>query len=468
MSIFQRAKAIPKEELLFSRKAFIKLMIPLIIQQVLNVTVGTVDSMMVSYAGEAAVSGVSLVNSLDTLLIIFFTALVTGGSVVITHTLGRGDAEGIKESAKQLLYIATAGATLLTVTILIFRGPLLSLLFGEVEDDVMASASIYFFFVALSFPLLAITSSVDAMLRASGNTLTSLLVSLAINIINVCGNAVLIMGFNMGAAGAAISTTFSRLVGTVILLIIAHNKKSPVHVEKLLHYKPDFKIIKKILYIGVPNGIESSMFQFGRLLTQTLISTMGTAVIAANADALTVCNFQYIIGTACSSAMVTTVGRCIGAGKEDQAKYYSRSILAFNYVMLWSIILVTMAVLSPIVSVYNLSGFSSELAKELVIYHSICAALIWPIGFMLPSSFRAAGDVRFSLVISMISMWTLRVAGAYVLALDVVSVLGLFSFPGLGMGIMGVWIAMTVDWVFRAAFFLFRYLSGGWLRANRI
>ena len=468
MKLWKRPDPIPREALLFSRLDFIKLIIPLFLQQVLNVTVGTVDSMMVAYAGEAAVSGVSLVNSLDTVLVIFFTALIAGGGVVVAQALGSKDDELINNSAKQLLYVSVAMATLLTVTVLVLQKPLLSLLFGDVEPAVMQNAGEYFFFVALSFPLLAINESIGACFRSSGNTLVSLVVSLIINLVNVGGNALLIIGFEMGAMGAAISTAFSRLVGAVILLILIHQKRHPIHIEHLFHYRPNLAMIKRILHIGVPNGVENCMFQFGRLLTQTLISTMGTSVIAANAVALTICNFQYITGTACSTAMIPIVGRCIGAQEERQAKYYSRVILAVCYAILWAVILFTLIFLNPLVSAYGLSDASAALSKQLILYHALFAAAIWPIGFMLPSAFRAANDVRFPMVISMSSMWLFRVVGAYVMALEQVSVFGLFTFPGFGMGIMGVWIAMTVDWVVRVAIYTTHYVSGRWLRFAKL
>lgn len=468
MTLFQKREPIPKERLLFSRSALIKLLIPLILQQIFAVLVGTMDSVMVAHAGEAAVSGVSLINTLDILLIIFFTALVGGGSVVVAQMLGRKDFDGTNEAAKQLLYITTFVAAAITVIVLIIQKPLLTLLFGEVETAVMESANSYFFFLAISFPLLAITESVSACFRSSGNTLIALLVSLVINVVNVCGNAILIYGFEMGAAGAAIATTVARLVGAIILLVLIHRKKYEIRIVQLFRYKPNKPVIKQILHIGVPNGISDSMFQFGKLLTQTLISTMGTAVIAANAVSMTICNYQYMVGAACSAAMITVVGRCIGAGDTDQAWYYSRSLLKFNYVALWITTAVTIAVLNPLISLYDLSDVSSEIARKLILFHSIWACAIWPVGFKLPSAFRAASDVRVPMIISIFSMWAFRVAGAYVLAQETVSVFGLFTIPGFGMGIMGVWVAMIMDWAFRAVLFLWRYLSGKWLHAQTV
>ena len=466
MSFFKSKDPVDKSKLLFSTKALITITVPLVLRQILGVMVGTIDSVMVAYTGESAVAGVSLVCTLDILLIIFFTSMVAGGAVVIAHALGKKDQQEIQESAKQLLYITTTISVVLTVLVILLRRPLLRLLFGDVDEQVMSHALDYFFWVALSFPMLAIYESISACFRSAGNTVLSLIVSLTANLLNVAANAFLIIGLDMGAAGAGLATLFSRTVATIIMLVLIHRKKYAVHIERLLHYKPDFTIIKRILHIGVPNGVENAMFQFGKLLTQTLIATMGTSVIAANSVALTISNFQYMTGTACSTVMITVVGRCIGAKEKEQAKYYSRKILAINYGLLWTVILGTLIFLNPLVGVYNLSPESAELAKTLIVRHALIAAVIWPLGFMLPSTFRSAGDVRFSMVVSTTCMWVLRVAGAYLLALDGISVFGWFTIPCLGMGIIGVWYAMFLDWIFRCSLFFIRYCKGTWLQTK--
>ena len=453
---------------LFSGRALFSIIFPLILQQILSITIGTADSMMVARAGEAAVSGVSLVNTLDTLLVLVFTSLVSGGSVVVSQALGRKDFTGARTAAKQLLYASTGIALLVSVTVILCRHPLLNLLFGAVEADVMHSALGYFFFVALSFPFLAIESANAASFRAMGNSMISLLVSLMMNLINIGGNALFILVFEWGAIGAAVATLISRIVGATVLTILLHSKKNAVYLEKLLHYKPDFRVIRSILHIGVPNGIENGMFQFGKLLTQTLISTMPTAAIAANAVANTLANIQYMTGAAFSNTMVTVVGRCIGAEEKEQAKRYARLLTVLEYLALFIMALVTVIFAKPLIAVYDLSPDSSALAYRLILYHSICAVLVWPIAFTLPSAFRASSDVRFPLVVSMFSMWTFRVALSYVFAQETVSLFGLITFPGLGMGVMGVWVAMTVDWLFRMVMFIWRFVSGKWLTVKRV
>ncbi|MBE6553466.1 MAG: MATE family efflux transporter [Ruminococcaceae bacterium] len=452
----------PQSPMLFSNREILRLTIPLILQQVLSITIGAVDTMMVAAAGETAVSGVSLVNTLDTMLVLLFSSMITGGSVLISQAIGRRDERDARTAAKQLLYISTLIAAAVTLIVVIFRVPLLHLLFGKAEDAVMDSALSYFFFVSLSFPFLAIENSGASIFRVHGNSLIGLKLSIILNLLNVSGNALLIYVFHMGAAGAAISTLFSRLVGAAVMLVLMTRKQNPFRIERLLHYRPDATMIRSILRIGVPNGIENGMFQFGRLMTQSLVSSLGTTAIAANAVALTLANYQYMPGNALGGVIIPVVGRCVGAGEQKQAKYYSRLFVGATYVLIWLVVLVTVLFAKPIISVYDLSAESAALTHQLVIYHCITASLIWPIAFTLAVPFRAASDVRFPLVISVFSMWVFRVAFSYVFALEHISLFGV-TIPGLGLGVLGIFIAMTLDWIFRAVLFLYRYLSGKWL-----
>lgn len=452
-----------KNNIMFSRKDLAKIILPLVVQQILAVTVGMADSMMVSSAGETAVSGVSLVTSLDLLLIFCFSALASGGAIVISQFVGQDNLTTARESAKQLIYVTVGVAAFITAVVIVIRYPLLNLLFGDVEDAVMSAAQDYFFYIALSFPFLALHDAGAAIFRANGDSMTSMITAVIINCVNIAGNAVLIFVFHMGAAGAAISTLLSRAVGGFIVLLLAHRKNNKVYLEETLHYRPNGTLIKRILRVGVPSGIENGMFQFGKLLTQSLISSMGTAAIAANAVAHTLATFQYMPGNAVGLATVTVVGRCIGAGEKKQATKYARLILALTYLFLWFIVILTFIFADPVITIYKLSTEAAAQANTLIVYHAIVAAVIWPIAFTLPGSLRAASDVRFPLIVSAFSMWAFRVSLSYVLALETVNIFGLFSFPGAGLGVLGVWIAMTADWLFRAILFAYRHLSGKWL-----
>ena len=317
--------------MLFSRKDLVRIIIPLMIEQLLAVTIGIIDSMMVASVGEAAVSGVSLVDTINILLINIFSALATGGAVISSQFLGRRDYDAACSAAKQLMYVVFSLAFILMSVALIFRSPLLHLIFGAIEADVMVSAKTYFLYSAISYPFLALYNSAAAIFRAMGNSKISMRASFLMNIINVIGNAILIYIFDLGVAGAAIATLFSRMVGAAIMLLLVHDKENPIFIEKLFHFRPNFKIIKSILGIGVPSGMENGMFQFGKLLTQSLIASFGTAAIAANAAASALANLQYISGTAVSLSMITIVGRCIGAEDVKQARYYTVRLLGVAY-----------------------------------------------------------------------------------------------------------------------------------------
>lgn len=447
--------------MLFSRKYLWKMILPLIIQQSLSVTIGMLDSIMVSSAGEAAVSGVSLVGMLDILLIEAFFSLSAGGSVVVAQAYGKNDVSFARKAAKQLLYAVSAVALLISAVVLVLRRPLLHLLFGSAAADVMQSAQSYFFYILLSFPFLAIYNAGATIHHTMGKTAIPMATSILMNVINVAGNATLIYGYHMGAAGAAIATLISRIVGAVIMVVLVQSKKNDIRVERILHYRPDFAVIKRILRIGVPNGVENSMFQFGKLLTQSLISSMGTVAIAANAVAQTLANVEYMPG-AINAAMISVVGRCVGAEEKKQAKQYAKKMLFYAYALVWIFSLGVILFSGLVLRAYHLSDESAVLARKLILYHSVCCMILWPSGFILPSALRAASDVKFTLYVSAGCMWVFRVALGYVLASDAISLFG-FSIPGLGLGVMGVWLAMSVDWIVRVGLYLWRFLSGKWL-----
>ena len=437
--------------MLFSNRDLSKLIIPLLLQQALSVTVGMLDSVMVSSAGEAAVSGVSLVDTVNLLLLYLFSALANGGAVTISQSIGSKDHKRAKEYAKQLLWVVFAAAILLACIAVTFRGPLLSLIFGSISDEIMENAQIYFLFTAMSYPFIGLYNACAAIFRAQGNSKISLYTSLAMNLINICGNALLIYVFHWGAAGAAIATLFARMVGSAVILRCVCSPKNPLVVETPLHFRPQWPLIKKICQIGIPNGIENGMFQFGKVITQSLISTYGVVQIAANAAANPLTSLQYVPGTAIGFAMTVIVGRCIGAGKQDQAKYYTKKLMVLGYLSIIAVA-VPMAVFArPLVGLYQISDAASTQAVQLLILHTIMVSTVWPLAFKLPNSFRAASDVKYPMIISIASMWIFRVGLSFVFG------------NALGLGILGVWLAMGCDWTFRAIVFTVHYLRGKWL-----
>lgn len=436
--------------MLFSKKDLTRLIIPLLIEQILAVTIGMADTMMVASVGEAAVSGVSLVDTINVLLINIFSALATGGAVIASQYLGRNDEAKACDAAKQLVYAVTAVSAFIMIVALLWRTPILHTVFGSIEADVMENAKIYFLFSVVSYPFLAIYNAGAALYRAMGNSKVSMLTSLLMNGLNIVGNAILIFIFQMGVAGAAIATLISRIIGAILMLVLICNQEKPIHITSLLRFRLDFSLIKNILRIGVPNGLENGMFQFGKILTQSLIASFGTIAIAANAVGNNLASMQCLPGTAIGLAMITVVGRCIGAGDKAQAKMYAKKLMFLTHAFILFVVLLTLLLAKPLIGLYGLSGETSQIAYQLILYHSICCVLIWPSSFTLPNCFRAASDVRYPMIISIISMWTFRIGLSYVLG------------GWLNLGVLGVWIAMTSDWLFRAVFFVIRFFRGKW------
>ena len=436
--------------MLFSKEDLRRLIVPLVIEQLLAVTIGMADTMMVANVGEAAVSGISLVDSVNILLIQVFSAMATGGAVVCSQYLGRQERGNACKAAKQLLYTSAFIALAVALIAILGGKSLLSLIFGAVEPDVMANARTYFWLSALSYPFLAVYNAGAALFRSMSNSKISMKISILINLINVAGNAILIYGLHLGVAGAGIASLVSRATAAIIVVALLRNRNNLIYVEKLFSYRFDWGMVKSILYIGVPNGLENSMFQVGKVLVSSLIAMFGTYAITANAIASNLAQFECLPGSALGLAMITVIGRCVGAQDYEQARHYAKKLMKLTYLCMTCVCIVVMLLSYPVARLYNPSPEALELTIWLAFYHSICGIFIWPCSFALPNILRAAGDVKFTMTTSIVSMWLCRIFFSYVLAL------------WLGLELKGVWIAMTLDWVVRAACFVWRFFSGRW------
>lgn len=436
--------------MLFTKEQLRKLVIPLLIEQLLAVAVGMIDVVMISAVGEAAVSGVSLVDNITILLIGLFSALATGGAVVAGQYLGQKDEKDACKAANQVVLFVGVLSLAVMALLLCFHHFILANVFGRIDSRVMAAAKTYMIVTGLSIPPLAIYNGGAALFRAMGNSKVTMWISLLMNLINVVGNAILIYGVRIGVAGAAIATTFSRLVAAVVVIVLLLDQKKIIHLSRPFSFHFDRKMIRKILYIGIPNGLENSIFQLGKILILSLVSACGTYAIAANAVAGTITTLNVLPGTALGLAMLSVISMCVGAGDYEQAKYYTKKLMIqiHLYIGVLSILLLIGAPL--IVRAYNLSPEAAELAQKLLRYHAFCAMLFWPESFSLPNTLRAANDVHFTMGISVFSMWVFRIFFSYVLV------------RSFGMGVFGVWIAMTIDWLFRAIVFSMRYIRGKW------
>ena len=442
---------------LFTRQALVALLLPLIAEQALSVTIGLADTLMVSSVGEAAVSGVSLVDSFNTLMIQVMSALATGGAVVTSQYIGHREPKNAKAAAAQILFVLASFSLVVAAVVVVGRHAILRGIFGSIDADVMRYAETYFLLSALSYPFIGLYNAGAALFRAQGNSKISMLSSLVMNVINIGGNAVLIYGFGMGVLGAALASLVSRAVSCLVVLWLLQRPACPLRVDGLKALAPNGSLIRRILRVGIPAGIENGMFQIGKLSVSSLTSTLGTAAIAANAVANTASTFLNIPANAVGMAALTVVGQCLGAGEKEQAVYYSRRLLLTAYCGAWVMNLSAFFFANRmVVSLFHLSPEAQTMALQVMVWFNIVSLFFWPSSFTLPNILRAAGDARFTMAVSILSMWVFRVGFCYVMVL---------GFHGR---LLSIWMGMFLDWVFRSLCFFVRFARGRWMEQSVI
>lgn len=429
---------------MFTRKDLAKLLLPLIVEQLLAVLVGMADVVMVAAVGETAVSGVSLVDSISILIIQMLAALATGGSVVCAQYIGKKQPENACEAAGQLILVTTMVSVVIAVIALIGNRHLLAMIFGKVENSVMENAQIYFWLSALSYPFLAVYNSCAALYRAMGNSKVSMYASLVMNAINIAGNAICVFGLHMGVEGVGIPTLVSRAFAAILMLFLIQRPQNVIRIRNLQELRFNGRMIEDILKVGVPNGMENTMFQFGKLFLQSLVSSLGTVAIASYAVASNLVTFEYLVGNAIGLGIITIVGQCVGAGEWEQAKQYTKKLVLVNYAALVVICSLMILFRNQVVGIYNLSPEATRTSAEMLFAHSL-AMVVWPLAFTIPYSLRASFDAPFTMYVSVASMWIFRIASAY------------FFVKVLNLGVMGVWYGMYIDWVFRGLLFVNRF-----------
>ena len=433
---------------LFTQKELLLLTGPLLVEQLLEVTVGMADTMMVSRCGEAAISGVSLVDMINNLIIVLFAALATGGAVVVSQFLGAREQKEADASSGQLLLLSGVFGLLVGAFCFVFARPMIRLFYGAIDADVLDASVLYLRIIAISYPFLALYNGGAALFRSMGNSKISMQISILMNIINIVGNAVCIFGFKMGVDGVAWPSVVSRVVAAALILRKCYREDAVLTVPKTLRL--DGGMAKRILGIGIPSAFENSLFEAGRILVVSMISTFGTVQIAANAVANNLDGMGVIPGKAISLAMITVVGRCVGAGDNEQTVFYTRKLLLWAYISMGIFNGGILLFLKPLVGIYALSGETMVLAILLVQIHAGSGLFLWPASFVLPNALRAANDVKFTMVVSVLSMAIWRLGFSYLLCVK------------MGWGAVGVWIAMVIDWVCRVICFVARMKSGAW------
>jgi len=466
------------DNLLFTNRQLWQIIWPLLIEQILQISLGIADIFMVSSLGEAAVSGVSLVDQINVLLTGIFAALATGGAVVCSQYIGRQDSKNSQETARQLLFVAAAVSVLLLVIGLFVYKPVLRLLFGGIEESVMDASQRYFLISLYAIPGIALYNAAAALFRSNGNSRISMKIALLVNALNIGGNALLIYGFKFYVEGVAWPTFISRTIAAVILLLCLYfgkgataedkDKSHYISIKGISKTLPNSTLIGKILKIGVPNMLENSSFQFGKVIVLNVVTFFGTGAIAANAAGNTLSGVEVIPGSAIGICMLTVIGQCLGAGRKDQAVYYTKKLMLWAYASFAAINIPFLLSSHWILSFLGLSSDTINAAWAIVLVHGILGIIFWCMSFCLPNALRAAGDANYTMIVSMASMWIIRVGLSFVFQKTrLCGLMDYFNLPE-SFGALCVWFAMICDWLVRIAFILTRIASGKWLNKKVI
>ena len=449
-------KQIDRKNILFDNSTLFWLLLPIVIEQILNSLMGMVDTMMVSTVGSEALSAVALVDSINNLVIQIFAAMAAGAVIICSQYIGSGNKKESSRAAGQVVLTVLVISLSITLVCMIGSERLLRLIFGAVEDSVMKNALMYFMITVISYPFLALFSAGAAFYRVSGNSKFPTKVSVVSNIINVMANALFIHGFQWGVAGAALATLLSRAFSTVVIFYCLRKPRQTIIVRDYLRIRPDLPLILKIMAISIPAGIENGMFQFGKIAIASTVSTMGTMAISAQAmtDILEMVN--GIFSNSVGIGLMTVAGQCIGARRPEEAKYYIVKLMGIVWIGVLVSCLLVLAITKPMTWLSGMEPEAVKMCFELVAAMTVVKPILWVGAFGIPYGLRAAGDVRFSMIVSVSSMWVCRVA------------LGIFLVKMFHLGLTAIWMGIFVDWIVRTIIFATRFVSGKWLHGDII
>ena len=435
---------------MFSNRDLRRLIAPLFLEQLLVILVGLADTFVISYAGEAAVSGVSLVNSFNTIFIFLFTALASGGAVIVSQYIGGEKMEMAGESASQLLMVSTLFSGVIMAVTLLSGCPLMGLLFGKVERDVMDACMIYLRISAYSYPALAIYNAGAALFRSIGKTSTTMYIAIFSNVINVAGNVIGVFALHAGVVGVAVPSLIARTFSAVVVTVLCFRKRNGVYYKKrwICHF--DAGLLKRILGIAVPNGVEQGIFQFVKVALSSVVALFGTSQIAANGIAQSIWSLAALVCVTMGPVFITVIGQCMGSRDTEQAEYYFRQLLTITLLIsvVWNVLVFA---LTPLVmQFYDVSEETKKLTVMLVLIHNIFNCIAFPFADPLGKGMRAAGDVRFTMVISLATTIGIRLIFSLLFAIV------------MDMGVIGIAWAMCLDWCSRAVIFYIRFRKGKW------
>ncbi|MBU3129570.1 MATE family efflux transporter [Clostridium tagluense] len=433
------------------RKDVFNLAIPILTEQLFVISLGMINTMMAGHIGKEAVSAIGMVDSINNIFIAFFSALAIGGMVVVAQFVGQGNIKKANATMKQALFSGLIITLLVTMLMFLFQGPIIASLFGTAEPEVISNAHTYLGITLLTYPLITIDLVANGLLRGAGDTKTPMKVSIFMNIINVCLTYTFINIFSMGIVGAALGIAIARVSGGIIILIVLLRGSKILKLTNIREFKFDKSLLKLIFGIGVPASVESLIFNGGKLITQIFIVNMGTIAIASNAIAGSVATMLNVPGNSLSIAATALVGKYMGRGETKEAENSLSYITVLSTVFLTVIALLFIPFAGNVVSLFTNNKEIIHLASNVLIVNSICIPL-WSISFVLPSGLKGAGDVKYTLITTIIGMWLFRITLGYLLGVV------------LNFGLVGIWLGMVIDWVIRGSLYCIRFKKGKWKR----
>lgn len=428
------------------------MVIPLIMEQVFMAAIGMFDVIMVSGLGEHSISAVSLVDFINQLINSVLTALSTGGAIVCSQYIGRKNLKDAGEAVEHLIFLVVLAGILLMAAAFVGNPGILKILYGSIESQVMDNGRTYFCLSGISYPFIALFCCSAAVMRALGYAKLSFQTSLIMNLLNISMNALFIFHFRWGVFGAGMASLLSRAIISLVLFYMVMKKQNMVPVRHVFKWRLRKRTALSILGLAIPTSLESSLFYIGRLLVQRVVTGFGTSAIAANAVSLTVTEFLHMPGAGVGIAMITIVGRCVGADEKKQARGYAAYLIRLTYILQGVCCIASMALASSVTGLYNLTDKTKEIAVWMLLTHGVICTVFWPMGFTTANALKSAGDVKFTMMMSFACMWVFRVGGSY---------LFVKLFPQFG--VMNVWFAMYCDWIARAIICYIRYRGDGWL-----
>lgn len=442
------------------RKDVLKLAIPIMIEQTFVMLLGTFNTMMAGHIGEEAVSAIGMVDSINNMFISFFAALSVGATVVVAQQIGQEKPKKANETAKQAIISGVIVALTITILLWIFRLQLINKLYGSAEELVKVNAKLYLEFTLLTYPFIAIEQIANGILRGCGDTKTPMKITMFMNVINIILGYVLIFGLDFlnipsfGITGAALAIAIARLVGTLLIMIVLFRGSKIIKLKKIFPFKFDFKIQKDIFNIGIPAGMEQVIFNTGKLIVQVFIVTMGTTSIAANAIGNSIAIIINVPGNALCLAATTLVGQYVGRDDIKGAKNTLIYLVKFGTIALVTLGILFIPIAPWLSSLYTDSQEVINLSSKLIATNGI-ALIAWSMSFILSSGLKGAGDTRYTMLTAFIGMWIFRIFIGYILGII------------LNFGLVGIWIAMYIDWFVRGTMYCVRLKGNKWI-AHRI